>query len=596
MKVPENIEKYLKNFYMSEQTFFKSDSKKHKQVVEDALSAYRRTLNKRQVVVKQNVWRIIMKSRIARIAVASVIICIITGTLYIGFTGGSVNAAEMLEETIKVNEDYKGWIHISTIYKTLKEDTDEVERLITGTRHINTIDGTLIWEDKTDSNLKIYYFSPVEDEYIEYDSLKVEVALNDLNSYPAKKLVDSYALTADARIAPFKKATGKDPYNITITQEGDYDRFDILFFENMEEEIRISKEKSTGFASSITLWVDRKTHLINKSFTEIHYKKLNGIVPGMKVYENIEYGEPFINHIYDLGVPEDAVVIDHRKTLEVENVLERLRSRIADFNHYVALMTQTEINDDGTLKDSCTLHLFAQNGDAWLVNRYPVGTISYRNKPEIVVPSIKETPENLLSFDIISVLDRIKHAHLWGYYVFDGENFCSNEANPNFPEGVDKAQKRRTYDSIQADMGLLRNIWFGQERYGHETKIKLIKREDKLGEIGLHIEYYSYPPPYKSRQEKYYWFDSQRDDMPVERLYRKYLEDGKTVEYEIHTIYLEYSQIPDGRWYPARWSTTTTDFNKDDGYKDTQEYQLTIHTDIELEEDWFVHPNQTTVN
>ena len=57
MKAPENIEKFLKKFYMSQQASLESNSEKNKQVVEDALLAYRRTLNNRPIVVKQNVWR-----------------------------------------------------------------------------------------------------------------------------------------------------------------------------------------------------------------------------------------------------------------------------------------------------------------------------------------------------------------------------------------------------------------------------------------------------------------------------------------------------------------------------------------------------------
>ena len=74
MKAPKNIEKFLKKFYLSEQASLKGDSEKNKQVVEDALLAYRGTLNKRQVIVKQNVWRTIMKSPITKLAAASVII------------------------------------------------------------------------------------------------------------------------------------------------------------------------------------------------------------------------------------------------------------------------------------------------------------------------------------------------------------------------------------------------------------------------------------------------------------------------------------------------------------------------------------------
>lgn len=584
MKSTENIKQSIKRLHIT------AGPELHDRVLGGLLKTMEESVKKPSAVTEPNVWRMIMKSRITRIAVASVIILAIMGTLYIGFNGDSVSAAEMLEETIKVNEDYKGWIHISAIYKTLKEGTDEVERITAGIRHMNTVDGTLIWETKTDNDLNIKYYSPANEEYIQYSSLKGEVAIYDLGSFPARQLVDSYPLTSDARITSFKKATGNDPYNITITQEGDKDCFDILFFENMEEEIRISKEKATGFPGNMTLWVDRKTHLIQKSFTEIHYKKLNGIVPGMKISENYKYGEPFINNIYDLGVPEDSVVVDHRKTLAVKDVLERLTTRIADFNHYVALMTETPINKDGTFsKDFLTLHLFAENGDMWLANRYPAGTKTYPD-PRKPNPTIMKTPENWPSIDIIATLKRVKHACLWGYYVYDGESFWSNEARIH--KGADK--KRRT-DSIKADVGLLRNIWFGQKYdYGVETKVTQLQRDDGSGEIAIYIEYYTALP--RMRNEKYYWFDPGRDDMPTEIISRCYLQDGKTIEREIHTVYLDYSQLPDGRWYPARWQKTTTDFDKEHGYKFSREYQLTLSTDIELEEDWFTHPNQKTVN
>ena len=48
MKAPETIEKFLKKFYMSELVSLKSDSERDRKVVEDALSIYRRIINKRQ--------------------------------------------------------------------------------------------------------------------------------------------------------------------------------------------------------------------------------------------------------------------------------------------------------------------------------------------------------------------------------------------------------------------------------------------------------------------------------------------------------------------------------------------------------------------
>jgi len=69
MKAPENIEKFLKKFYMSEQVSLKSDSERDRKVVEDALSIYRETINKRQVIAKRNTLRIIMQT--CRIVVES---------------------------------------------------------------------------------------------------------------------------------------------------------------------------------------------------------------------------------------------------------------------------------------------------------------------------------------------------------------------------------------------------------------------------------------------------------------------------------------------------------------------------------------------
>ena len=78
MKTPENIEKFLKKFYMSEQDSLKNDSKRDRKVVEDALLVYRRTINKRQVVAKRNTLRIIVESKTIKLAAASVIFLLLS--------------------------------------------------------------------------------------------------------------------------------------------------------------------------------------------------------------------------------------------------------------------------------------------------------------------------------------------------------------------------------------------------------------------------------------------------------------------------------------------------------------------------------------
>jgi hypothetical protein len=78
MKAPENIEKFLKKFYMSEQNSLKSDSERDRKVVEDALSIYRRAINKRQAVAKRKTLRIIVESRMIKLATVAVIVLLLS--------------------------------------------------------------------------------------------------------------------------------------------------------------------------------------------------------------------------------------------------------------------------------------------------------------------------------------------------------------------------------------------------------------------------------------------------------------------------------------------------------------------------------------
>ena len=85
MKAPENIEKFLKKFYMSEQVSLKSDSESDRKVVEDALSIYMRTINKRQVVAKRNTlriimqtWRIIVESKMIKLTTVAVTVLLLS--------------------------------------------------------------------------------------------------------------------------------------------------------------------------------------------------------------------------------------------------------------------------------------------------------------------------------------------------------------------------------------------------------------------------------------------------------------------------------------------------------------------------------------
>jgi len=129
MKAPENIiEKFLKKFYMSEQASLKSNSEKNKQVVEDALSAYRRTLNKRPVVVKQNVWRIIMNSKITKLAtVAVVILAVVVGVTLIDRSATPAYAIEQTIEAMRSISSVRAYLSDGEVLFQINPETGQEE-------------------------------------------------------------------------------------------------------------------------------------------------------------------------------------------------------------------------------------------------------------------------------------------------------------------------------------------------------------------------------------------------------------------------------------------------------------------------------------
>ncbi|MBN2454951.1 MAG: hypothetical protein JXB29_00200 [Sedimentisphaerales bacterium] len=137
----------MKKFYMSEQASLKGDSEKNKQAVEDALSAYRRTLNKRPVVVKQNAWRIIMKSRITKLTVATVIIiAVLIGINQLG--GSSVAWGNVINNVEQVQTfTCRLWTKMTS---TIDKGTDQEAEIIVydsswyGSRIDTYVDGKVI--------------------------------------------------------------------------------------------------------------------------------------------------------------------------------------------------------------------------------------------------------------------------------------------------------------------------------------------------------------------------------------------------------------------------------------------------------------------
>ena len=194
-----------------------------------------------------------------------------------------------------------------------------------------------------------------------------------------------------------------------------------------------------------------------------------------------------------------------------------------------------------------------------------------------------ETPLTWPALDFNSILENLKYATPSEYFIYDGLNFYMNSANASRNLDV-----KGLSDTVKQNFDLPHKIWFGTN-FEPGTKTELIKSNDETNQIGLLVEFNSsVSPNEQERHEEYYWFDPQRQDMPVKKLSRTYSSDQK-IKFEFNTVYMDYSQLPDGTWYPTCWQTHSAF----EGTKqETREFRLTLIPDYEIEEDWFKPPRE----
>jgi len=99
MRPAENIEKLVKNINID------TNAKIDEEVLDEVVEAFEKSKNKKSAATKQNIWRIIMKSKITKLAAAAVIIiACLTGLFFWKSTGSGIALADVLArvEQIKV--------------------------------------------------------------------------------------------------------------------------------------------------------------------------------------------------------------------------------------------------------------------------------------------------------------------------------------------------------------------------------------------------------------------------------------------------------------------------------------------------------------
>jgi hypothetical protein len=104
MKYTDNIESIIKNFYLRKKSAVKTTEELDKRIINDALPAQEKLEKAQSAAVPPNIWRIIMKSRITKLATAA---AILVAGLYV-LVDNSESTAWAIEQSIEELKKYNG--------------------------------------------------------------------------------------------------------------------------------------------------------------------------------------------------------------------------------------------------------------------------------------------------------------------------------------------------------------------------------------------------------------------------------------------------------------------------------------------------------
>ena len=522
------------------------------------------------------------------IAICILIVC---GILFVQYLPNSARANELLEEIAAINGRYIGWVHIKPDNVPEFQDSFD-QKLESLVLHVNPAENIAVSVMNFKDTTRVHWNS-------ESDDMKYDGRTNQLRISPGTFKDEDVMFQETDALTPWHVAQNlfmqptfdalvnliKYAKEVHYVKEDSYERFDVTFGKAIDSG---SGEDSSTLSSpaNLVIWVDPESKLIQEC--EIEVIENEHVVSLLLTFS---YDEPAIQDIYDLGVPLTASVVDNRPGADLAPILGRLENRVVQgFGNYTAVLTESIVTKDQNLKEKA-LSLFAQKDNASLYTRYPLSKSSPISEKMIIekwpIPAIddilSQAKDGVLP-EIFFVSNGLKASH--GMYEKTSASY----------RGLGEIVDGNKIDLNTIRFGLSAKVWpsqynIGFDRREFEEKVTLLHDENRPQEIGLHFESTSSESTVAGggigRIETICWIDPARDDLIVEKDEKFYSPDSKTINFEQHTQYIDYSQI-NGQWYPTCWQTTFTHFS--DGKlmpNATIEYNLFIYSDITLDDWWF---------
>jgi len=327
MRPAENIEKLVKNINID------TNAKKDKEILGEVVEAFEKSKVKKTSAMEQNIWRIIMKSRITKAAAAAVIIVAVI--LGLNITGGPEIASVTWAEVI--------------------EKVEQIPAL--------TFDMTVEISYPGDKNLSFQSENYVAGDYGTKSSIYMNGELFVLKyRLPKKNLAyeirpkDKTYIRIDLPVR--QAAKGQDPDDprtwLKMILSGDYTE---LGRDNINgvavEGIECNRPEMTGEDGVMRLWVDVETNLPVRIEVEMVGMEGGQMRPHKYVMENFEWDVELDESVFEPNIPNDYKL---REVQKISKQVEQKPSR---------LLTDTEKDEQPMVKEVVKKFFQACSDEDW---------------------------------------------------------------------------------------------------------------------------------------------------------------------------------------------------------------------------------------
>ena len=510
---------YLKNLHVP------GSAQMDDRILGDAWVAMEKSIKTKSAVIKPNIWRIIMKSKITKVAAAAIIIMGIM--VAINYFGRSPDGATMaLADTIDAMKKMP-WVH--GIISDKKAKTEQQGES---------------W----------VCFDPMIMILKEPEGI-------------------TYMNTADNALYRYDSKTGVTTITGTIIDEipGIQSPFDLIehiipkFEEQFSKVSRTTRQVNGKMVEVIhgiseteeaMLFLDRERNLLLRMESKKFDK--NGDTTENLLME-LSYPEQGPKDIYAAGVPENSKIVDMRPKGDEQSLVSEIQHRHdVGYGDYIAAILVSFIDTESNNKvEPIEIQIIRHQKNLTRSSRY--WAVDPDRRKSVYKTLYEEVKENWPSLSWQQIQNVENDEALYAEVIFGGKNtinrsrFSGDELKTTTQPSYSFMSKLNVGDTLPSMAWVnIKARTFGKKEHRFEMLTPDSQHKDLVG-FRLYSTSQSYVSPGKIKvgepKVDDYWFDPVKDYLLVKHIQRK----DKASDYSIITLkeeVLEFAQTPCGKWHP----------------------------------------------